>query len=61
MTNSRGQTVLKITPNEFPANTFRAQKEQGDDGLIDYIQVRCEDDTAREMALICHVGSRSTI
>ena len=38
VTNSRGQTVLKIGPNEFPANTFRAHKELGDDGHIDYIQ-----------------------
>jgi Arf-GAP/SH3 domain/ANK repeat/PH domain-containing protein len=39
VTNSRGQTVLRVNPNEFPANTFRAQKEQGDDTLIDYVQV----------------------
>lgn len=40
VTNSRGQTVLRITPNEYPTNTFRVQKEAGDDSLIDYIQVR---------------------
>lgn len=39
VTNSRGQTVLRVTPKEFPATSYRAQKESGDDTPIDYIQV----------------------
>ncbi|KAK3699489.1 hypothetical protein LTR37_016446 [Vermiconidia calcicola] len=38
VTNSRGQAVLRVTPNEYPANTFRAQKELGDDSPVEYIQ-----------------------
>jgi Arf-GAP with SH3 domain, ANK repeat and PH domain-containing protein len=57
VTNSRGQTVLKMTPNEFPANTFRAQKELGDDGLIDYIQVGSETAKSVVYVLICDAGS----
>ena len=57
VTNSRGQRVLKITPNEFPANTFRAQKELGDDGLVDYVQVGDQNTTSVTHVLICDAGS----
>lgn len=42
ITNSRGQTLLRLVPNAFPATRYTAQREQGDDTPIDYIQVRCD-------------------
>jgi hypothetical protein len=39
VTNSRGQTLLRITPNAFPATRFSASRDIGDDTPIEYIQV----------------------
>ncbi|KAK5173385.1 uncharacterized protein LTR77_002066 [Saxophila tyrrhenica] len=38
VTNSRGQVLLRVTPNEYPAHTFRAQKDLGDDTPVEYVQ-----------------------
>ena len=40
ITNSRGQTVLRLAPNAFPATRITAQRDLGDDSPIDYVQVR---------------------
>ena len=37
--NSRGQTLLRVAPNAFPATRYSAQKEAGDDTPIEYVQV----------------------
>ena len=39
VTNSRGQTVLKVTPNGFPTRGYRAQREGGEESPVEYIQV----------------------
>lgn len=39
VTNSRGQTLLKVTPNSYPAQGYRAQKEPGEESPVEYIQV----------------------
>lgn len=39
VTNSRGQTLLRVAPNAFPATRFSVQKEPGDDTPVDYVQV----------------------
>ena len=46
ITNSRGQTTLRVAPTGYPAHSLKAQKEQGHDSPIDYIQVSGR--TARE-------------
>ncbi|KAF2480969.1 hypothetical protein BDY17DRAFT_254350 [Neohortaea acidophila] len=38
VTNSQGQTLLRVVPTEFPATTFKASKDAGDESPIDYIQ-----------------------
>ena len=38
VTNSRGQTLLRVSPNAYPATRFSAQKDTGDDSPIDYVQ-----------------------
>ncbi|KAK5122364.1 hypothetical protein LTR85_003948 [Meristemomyces frigidus] len=38
VTNSRGQVLLRVAPNAFPASRYGAQKEQGDDTPVDYVQ-----------------------
>lgn len=38
MTNSRGQTLLRLSPNAFPASRYSAQKDLGDDSPVDYVQ-----------------------
>ncbi|KAF1965744.1 centaurin-beta-2 [Bimuria novae-zelandiae CBS 107.79] len=37
ITNSRGRTLLNISPNAFPATRYSAKRELGDDSVIDYI------------------------
>jgi len=39
VSNSRGQTLLKVTPNGYPAQGYRAQREAGEDSPVDYVQV----------------------
>ncbi|KAI5358504.1 Putative Arf GTPase activating protein [Septoria linicola] len=38
VTNSRGQTLLRVSPNAYPATRFSAQKDAGDDSPIEYVQ-----------------------
>ncbi|KAH9825371.1 protein csx2-like [Teratosphaeria destructans] len=38
ITNSRGQTLLKVAPNAFPANRYVAVKDPSDDTPVDYVQ-----------------------
>ncbi|KAK5110843.1 hypothetical protein LTR62_005554 [Meristemomyces frigidus] len=38
ITNSRGQTLLRITPNAYPATRYNAQKDMGDDAPTEYVQ-----------------------
>ncbi|KAK4499983.1 hypothetical protein PRZ48_008169 [Zasmidium cellare] len=38
VTNSRGQTLLRLSPNAFPATRYTAQREPPDDTPIEYIQ-----------------------
>ncbi|KAF1815506.1 ArfGap-domain-containing protein [Eremomyces bilateralis CBS 781.70] len=38
ITNSRGRTILNITPNAYPATRFSAKRDLGDDAVIDYVQ-----------------------
>nr|POE63593.1 putative ribosylation factor gtpase-activating protein cnt6 [Quercus suber] len=40
ITNSRGQTLLRISPNSYPATRYSAQRDIGDDGPVEYVQVR---------------------
>ncbi|OQO07524.1 hypothetical protein B0A48_07221 [Cryoendolithus antarcticus] len=37
ITNSRG-TVLRVSPNAFPASRYNAQRDSGDDVPVDYVQ-----------------------
>lgn len=39
VTNLRGQTLLRVTPNAFPASRYNAQKDLGDESHVEYIQV----------------------
>lgn len=41
ITNSRGRTLLHITPNAFPATRYTPRRELGDDSVIDYVLVSC--------------------
>ncbi|KAF2499646.1 centaurin-beta-2 [Lophium mytilinum] len=36
--NSRGRTLLNISPNAFPATRYGAKRDFGDDGIVDYVQ-----------------------
>ena len=38
--NARGVTLLKVSPNSFPATRIAALREVGDDRPVEYIQVR---------------------
>ncbi|CAK1368113.1 putative ribosylation factor GTPase-activating protein cnt6 [Cercospora beticola] len=38
VTNSRGQTLFRASPNAFPATRFSAHKDVGDDTPVDYVQ-----------------------
>ncbi|EMC91139.1 hypothetical protein BAUCODRAFT_39280 [Baudoinia panamericana UAMH 10762] len=38
ITNSRGQTLLRVAPNAFPASRYNAQRDMGDDSPIEYVQ-----------------------
>ncbi|KAK1079831.1 hypothetical protein LTR33_006064 [Friedmanniomyces endolithicus] len=38
VTNSRGQTLLRVTPNAYPATRYSAQRDAGDDTPIEYVQ-----------------------
>ncbi|KAK5134294.1 hypothetical protein LTR08_006723 [Meristemomyces frigidus] len=38
VTNPRGQMLLRVAPNAYPANRYSAQKEQGDETPVDYVQ-----------------------
>ncbi|EAW11794.1 putative ARF GTPase activator (Csx2) [Aspergillus clavatus NRRL 1] len=38
ISNSRGQVLLHLTPNSFPATRYTAKREIGDDSPIEYIQ-----------------------
>lgn len=40
VTNSRGNVLLNIVPNVFPATRIIAKKDTSDESLVDYIQVR---------------------
>lgn len=40
ITSSRGQTVTRVVPNDFPATALKAHKYAGDDTPIEFIQVR---------------------
>ncbi|CAK4029337.1 ribosylation factor GTPase-activating cnt6 [Lecanosticta acicola] len=38
ITNSRGQTLLRLSPNAYPATRYVAARDAGDDTPIDYVQ-----------------------
>ncbi|KAK4951713.1 hypothetical protein LTR10_009632 [Elasticomyces elasticus] len=38
VTNARGQTLLRVAPNAYPATRYSAQREAGDDTPIEYVQ-----------------------
>ncbi|RMY76043.1 hypothetical protein D0862_13823 [Hortaea werneckii] len=38
ITNNRGQTLLRVAPNAFPATRYGAQKEVGDETPVEYVQ-----------------------
>lgn len=38
VTNSRGQTLLRVAPNAYPATRFSASKDTGDDSPLNYVQ-----------------------
>ena len=39
VTDSRANTVLRLTPNAFPATRYVIQKDACDDSPIEYVQV----------------------
>ncbi|KAF2212661.1 hypothetical protein CERZMDRAFT_40421 [Cercospora zeae-maydis SCOH1-5] len=38
VTNSRGQTLFRASPNAFPATRFNAHRDTGDDSPVEYVQ-----------------------
>ncbi|EME80208.1 uncharacterized protein MYCFIDRAFT_208514 [Pseudocercospora fijiensis CIRAD86] len=38
ITNSRGQTLLRVGPNAYPATRYAAQRDTGDDSPIEFVQ-----------------------
>ncbi|KAM0721997.1 hypothetical protein Q7P37_002923 [Cladosporium fusiforme] len=38
ITNSRGQTLLRISPNAYPATRYNTHRDPGDDAPVDYVQ-----------------------
>ncbi|KAK3677562.1 hypothetical protein LTR78_002412 [Recurvomyces mirabilis] len=38
ITNSRGQTLLRVSPNAYPVTRYSAQKDTGDDAPTEYVQ-----------------------
>ena len=39
ITASRNRTLVRISPNAFPATRYAARRDIGDDTPIDYVQV----------------------
>ncbi|TIA45921.1 ArfGap-domain-containing protein [Aureobasidium pullulans] len=39
ITNSRGRTLVSLSPNSFPATRYQAKREAGDNTPVDYVQV----------------------
>lgn len=42
VTNSNGKTLMKISPNAFPCTKMSARKEMGEEGMIEFVQVRVD-------------------
>lgn len=40
ITNGHGRSVLRLAPNAFPSSRVIARKDIGEEGLIEYVQVR---------------------
>lgn len=40
VTNSRRRTVLNVVPNAFPATRVAANRDLGDNSVVEYVQVR---------------------
>nr|POE51587.1 putative ribosylation factor gtpase-activating protein cnt6 [Quercus suber] len=38
VTNSRGQTLLRVSPNAYPATRYGAQRDVGDESPVEYVQ-----------------------
>ncbi|PSK43711.1 hypothetical protein B9Z65_7225 [Elsinoe australis] len=38
ITNARGRTLLRVSPNAFPATRYAVRRDIGDDSPIDYVQ-----------------------
>ncbi|KEQ63229.1 centaurin-beta-2 [Aureobasidium melanogenum CBS 110374] len=38
ITNSRGRTLVSLTPNSFPATRYQAKRDTGDNTPVDYVQ-----------------------
>jgi hypothetical protein len=45
--NGNNKVLLKVTPNAFPCQKVIARKEPGDDGLVEFVQVRVNTDAMR--------------